>query len=91
MRLSARGLCSGFVMTHTPHTALLLYVRIHWQRLQSCIASRYHRRVTQPLQFWLALGRPPFLRPRLPWWQPLVWRWLVITGWVEPRPRRRRS
>ena len=28
---------------------------------------------------------PPALRPRLAWWQPLVWRWLVISGWVGSR------
>lgn len=78
------------VMTHTPHRELLRYVRIHWLRLQSRISGAYFQRVTQPLQFWHALGRPAEFTPRLPWWQPFVWRWLVITGWVRPSRRRER-
>ena len=36
-----------------------------------------------PVQFWRACGCPPQFRPRLPWWQPLVWRWLVLSGWLR--------
>jgi len=78
------------VMTHTPHRELLRYVRIHWQRWQCAVASLYFQRVTQPVQFWVALGRPAQWRPQLPWWQPFVWRWLVVTGWVRPSRRRER-
>ncbi len=28
---------------------------------------------------------------RLPWWQPFVWRWLVLSGWLPYHPRRRRD
>jgi hypothetical protein len=57
-------------------------------RWQSAVSGLYFRRVTQPLQLWHALGRPSSWRPQLPWWQPFVWRWLVITGWVRPSRRR---
>jgi len=77
------------VMTHTPHAELLRYVRRRWERWQCAVAARYFQRVTLPLQFWRALGAPVQFRPALPWWQPFVWRWLVVTGWV--RPSRRRS
>ena len=88
MRWRARDLCSGLVMTHTPHRELLRYVRIHWLRLQSRISGAYFQRVTFPVQCWVACGRLPQFRPSLPWWQPFVWRWLVITGWVRPSRRR---
>lgn len=65
-------------------------VGVRWQRLQSHISGAYFQRVTQPLQFWHALGRPSQFRPSLPWWQPFVWRWLVVTGWVRPSRRRER-
>jgi len=42
---------------------------------------RYYQRVTVPVQFWVVLGGPEQFRPQLPWWQPFVYRWLVITGW----------
>ena len=74
-------------MAHT-HTELLRYVRIHWSRWQSRVAALYAQRVTQPVQLWVALGRPAQFRPQLPWWQPFIWRWLVITGWVRPSRRR---
>jgi len=61
-----------------------------WQRFQCGVAARYFQRVTLPLQFWRALGAPSQFRPALPWWQPFVWRWLVVTGWLRParRPER---
>ena len=67
-----------------------VHIRMLWFRLQSRIASFYAQRITQPWQFWHALGCLPECRPALPWWQPWVYRWLVLTGWVQHRPRRRR-
>ena len=55
-------------------------VGIRWQRFQGRIAGRYYQRVTLPLLWWRALGQPEQFRPRLPWWQPFVYSWLVITG-----------
>jgi len=74
-------------MTHTLHRELLRYVGIRWQRLQGRISGLYFHRVTYPVQVWLAFGRPSEFRPQLPWWQPFVYRWLVITGWYRPRQR----
>src|SRR5262245_2539810 len=59
---------SANVMAHTPHTELLRYVRSHWSRLQGGLARRYYQRVTLPVRFWVACGRPPQFAPRLPWW-----------------------
>jgi len=28
--------------------------------------------------------------PSIPWWQPFIWRYLVLTGWAPRRPRRQR-
>ena len=68
-------------------------VRAAWLRWQSRVSGLYYRRVTEPVQLWLALGRPAEFRPHLPWWQPLIWRYLSITGWARhfPRPQRRRA
>jgi hypothetical protein len=60
-----------------------------WQRWQGSVAALYYQRVTLPLQWWVAAGRPPQFQPQLPWWQPLVWRYLVITGWQQSRRRER--
>ena len=49
-------------------------------QLQQRLLTYYFHHVTLPFQFWLALGRPPQFRPQLPWWQPLAWRWLSLTG-----------
>ena len=81
------------LMRHTAHLGGAArrwhtLVGIRWQRLQGRIAQCYFLRVTQPLQFWVAVGRPAAFRPSLPWWQPLVWHWLHITGWL-PASRRR--
>ncbi len=59
---------------HTP-------VRIYWQRFQCRAAALYHRRVTVPVKFWLACGRPPQFRPHLPWWHPFLHSYLCFTGW----------
>ena len=67
-----------------------LLVGIRWQRLQGRISGFYFRRVTEPWQFWHALGCPQQFTPRIPWWQPWVYRWLVLTGWVRPQRRQRR-
>ena len=60
-----------------------------WQRWQSTVSGLYYQRVTLPLQFWVACGQPPEFRPQLPWWQPFVFSYLSITGWVR-RPHRER-
>ena len=90
MRWRARGLCSVLVMTQTPHRELLRYVRIHWLRWQCAVAALYFQRVTLPVQFWVACGRPAGFAPRLPWWQPFVFSYLVTTGWLRPARRRER-
>ena len=94
-RIEDAGAChhadSAKVMTHTPHRELLRYVRIHWLRWQCAVASLYFQRVTYPVQCWVACGRPPQFRPQLPWWQPFVWHWLHITGWLRASGRRGRS
>lgn len=77
-------------MTHTPRE-LLRFVRIHWLRWQCAVASLYFQRVTFPVQSWVACGRPPQFAPRIPWWQPFVWHWLHITGWLRASRRRERS
>jgi hypothetical protein len=82
LRFTQRGPCCAKLMTHT-YTELLRYVGVRWLRVQSSISGLYHRRVTVPVQLWLACGRPPQFRPRLPWWQPFVYRWLVITRWYR--------
>ena len=64
-------------------------IRIHWFRFQSRVAALYSQRVTQPWELWRAFGCPPECMPRIPWWQPFVYRWLVVTGWVR-MPRRQR-
>ena len=81
-------------MRHTRHSIRATshrfsLVGVYWQRWQSAVAALYSRRVTQPVQFWLACGRPAAFRPSLPWWQPLVYSYLSLTGWVR-RPRRER-
>src|SRR5512137_2741864 len=59
-----------------------LLVGVRWERFQCRVAGFYYRRVSLPVQWWVACGRPPQFRPRLPWWQPFVWRWLVLPGWL---------
>ncbi len=54
-----------------------------WQQFQYRVAAFYFQRVSLPVQWWRAAGCPPQFRPRLPWWQPLVWRWLVLSGWLR--------
>ena len=56
-------------------------VGVRWQRFQCRVAGFYFQRVSLPVQWWRACGCPPQFRPRLPWWQPLVWRWLALSGW----------
>jgi hypothetical protein len=60
-----------------------LLVGVRWLRWQSSVSGFYFRGVTQPWQWWVAAGSLPQWRPRLPWWQPFVYRYLVITGWVR--------
>ena len=78
-----------------------LLVGGRWERFQGRVAGFYFQRVTLPVRFWVACGSPQQFRPRLPWWQPFVWRWLVISGAFGPihpmahhplrRPSRRRG
>ena len=58
-------------------------VGVRWQRWQCRVAAFYFHRVSLPVQFWRAAGCPPQFRPRLPWWQPFVWRWLHLSGWLR--------
>ena len=74
-----------------------LWVGCHWQRLQGRVCALYFRRVTYPVRIWRACGCPPQFRPSIPWWQPFVWRWLVLSrafGPIHPlsyHPLRRSS
>jgi len=61
-----------------------LLVGGRWERFQGRVAGFYFQRVTLPVRFWVACGSPVQFRPRLPWWQPFVWRWLVISGAFGP-------
>jgi hypothetical protein len=56
-------------------------VGVRWQRWQCRVAAFYFQRISLPMQWWRAAGCPPQFRPSLPWWQPLVWRWLRLSGW----------
>ncbi len=67
---------------------LYALVGVRWQRWQCRVAALYAQRVTLPVQFWRALGAPAQLRPQLPWWQPFVFSYLVVTGWLRPLRRR---
>ena len=67
-------------MRHT-YRELLRYVPVRWSRLQCRISGAYYRRVTFPVQVYIAFGRPREFRPRLPWWRGFVYRWLRSTGW----------
>ena len=60
-------------------------VGIRWERLQGRVLGLYFRRVTSPVRVWVACGCPEEFRPRLPWWQPFVWRWLVVSGAFGPQ------
>ncbi len=71
------------VMTHT-YRELLRYVRSRWYRWQGAVAAFYFQRVTLPARWWRACGCPVQFRPQLPWWQPFVWRYLCLTGWLRP-------
>ena len=62
---------------------------VPWWRWQCRVSGFYYRHVTLPVQFWVACGQPPEFRPQLPWWQPFVFSYLSITGWVR-RPHRER-
>ncbi len=65
-----------------------LLVGVRWERFQCRVAAFYFQRVSLPVRWWLALGRPAQFRPRLPWWQQFVLAWLRLSGRV-PAPRRR--
>jgi len=60
-----------------------LLVGGRWERFQCRVARFYFLRVTSPVEVWVALGRPRQFRPRLPWWQPLVFAWLRLSGWLR--------
>ena len=58
----------------------LLPVSLRWGRFQSRLCAVYFRRVRQPVALWYAVGRPPGLMPRLPWWHQFLYSWLRGTG-----------
>jgi hypothetical protein len=87
------GVSQEIVMRHTRHYSRAarrwyLLVGIRWQRWQSVVSGLYYRRVTLPVQFWVACGQPVGFRPALPWWQPFVFGYLSVTGWLWPSRRR---
>ena len=43
-----------------------LLVGVRWQRWPSVVSGLYYRRVTLPVQFWVACGHPAAFRPALP-------------------------
>jgi hypothetical protein len=56
---------------------------VPWLRWQGHVSGFYFHRVTVPVSFWLACGRPAAFRPQLPWWQPFVFSYLRLTGWLS--------
>ena len=58
---------------------------VPWQRWQCRVSGFYYRHVTAPVSFWVACGQPPEFRPQLPWWQPFVFSYLRLTGWIRAR------
>jgi hypothetical protein len=93
------GVSQEIVMRHTRHysrAARRWYLLVGitgpaqrgWQRWQSAVSGLYYRRVTLPVQFWVACGQPAAFRPALPWWQPFVFGYLSVTGWLRPSRRR---
>ena len=82
------GVSQVNVMRHTRHSSRAarrwyLTVGIRWQRWQSAVSGLYYRRVTLPVQLWRACGQPAAFRPALPWWQPFVFSYLSVTGWLR--------
>ena len=65
-------------------------VGVRWLRWQSAVSRLYYQRVTFPVQAWVACGQLEQFRPSLPWWQPFVWQYLHITGWVRVSRRSER-
>jgi len=63
-------------------------VGVRWLRWQGRVSALYQQRVTLPVQYWQAFGCPSEFTPQLPWWQPFVWRYLVITGMRSSRVAR---
>jgi len=56
---------------------------VPWWRWQCRVSGLYYRRVTLPVSFWVACGCPPEFQPQLPWWQPFVFSYLRLTGWLR--------
>jgi hypothetical protein len=82
------GVSQEIVMRHTRHYSRAarrwhILVGVRWQRWQSAVSALYFRRVTLPLQLWRACGQPSQFRPQLPWWQPFVFSYLSVTGWLR--------
>ena len=82
-------MCSQEIVMRAHHIASraarrwYITVSLPWQRWQSAVSGLYYRRVTAPVGFWCACGQPPAFRPVLPWWQPFVFSYLRITGWLR--------
>ena len=71
-------------------TAWHRFATLPWCRWQCRVSGFYYRHVTAPVSFWVTCGQPPEFRPQLPWWQPFVFSYLRLTGWLR-WPRRERS
>ena len=56
---------------------------VPWWRWQCRVSGLYYRRVTLPVSFWVACGCLPEFQPQLPWWQPFVFSYLRLTGWLR--------
>jgi len=63
-------------------TAWHRFATLPWCRWQCRVSGFYYRHVTAPVSFWVACGQPVGFRPQLPWWQPFVFSYLSLTGWV---------
>jgi hypothetical protein len=86
--VAAHGIVMSSHFTSSQATrAWHVLVIIRWQRWQSAVSGLYFHRVTAPVSFWVACGCPAAFRPALPWWQPFVFSYLSVTGWL----RRKRS
>lgn len=76
-------------MKHTNKISQVLGAgRAFVERINCDLSGIYYTRVTLPVQVWRARGCPKHSMPRMPWWQPTLFRYLVITGW-RPVPERR--
>jgi hypothetical protein len=62
-----------------------------WRRWVSRVESFYLRRVHRPVHQWREHGSPRSCLPRIPWWQPFLYQFLVLVGRFPLQRRVRRG